>query len=105
MVRNSEREALWAAFKSAKVAEGEAPAAAEASPIVDAAVHFIAKTKAQLALLPLEDALGLERQPNMPGTTAEYPNCRYRYDAQAKRLLDDTGGGYRIAVLVKRGTK
>jgi 4-alpha-glucanotransferase len=105
MVRSSERNELWAAFKSAKVAEGEAPAAAEASPIVDAAVHFVAKTKAQLALLPLEDALGLERQPNMPGTIDEYPNWRYRYDAEAASMLDETSVRYRIASLVNRGTQ
>jgi 4-alpha-glucanotransferase len=104
-VRSSERDALWAAFKSAKVAEGEAPAAAEASPIVDAAVHFVAKAKAQLALLPLEDALGLERQPNMPGTIAEYPNWRYRYEAEAASMLDETSVRYRIASLVNRGTQ
>jgi 4-alpha-glucanotransferase len=104
-VRSSERDALWAAFKSAKVAEGEAPAAAEASPIVDAAVRFVAKTKAQLALLPLEDALGLERQPNMPGTIAEYPNWRYRYDVEAASMLDETSVRYRIASLVNRGAQ
>ena len=105
MVRSSERDALWAAFKSAKVAEGEAPAAAEATHAVDAAVHFVAKTQAQLALLPLEDALALERQPNMPGTIVEYPNWRYRYDAEAASMLDETSVRYRIASLVNRGTQ
>jgi 4-alpha-glucanotransferase len=104
-VRSSERDALWAAFKSAKVAEGEAPAAAEATHVVDAAVHFVAKTPAQLALLPLEDALALERQPNMPGTIVEYPNWRHRYDAEAASMLDETSVRYRIASLVKRGTQ
>ena len=105
MVRSSERDALWAAFKSAKAAEGEAPAAAEATHAVDAAVHFVAKTQAQLALLPLEDALALERQPNMPGTIVEYPNWRHRYDAQAASMLDETSVRYRIASLVNRGTQ
>jgi 4-alpha-glucanotransferase len=105
MVRSSERDALWAAFKLAKVAEGEAPAAAEATHVVDAAVHFVAKTPARLALLPLEDALALERQPNMPGTIVEYPNWRHRYDAEAASMLDETSVRYRIASLVKRGTQ
>ena len=105
MVRSSERDTLWAAFKSAKVAEGEAPAAAEATHVVDAAVHFVAKTPAQLALLPLEDALALERQPNMPGTIVEYPNWRHRYDAEVASMLDETSVRYRIASLVKRGTQ
>jgi 4-alpha-glucanotransferase len=102
-VRSSERLALWAAFKSAKVAEGEVPAATQASPIVDAAVRFVAKTPAQLTLLPLEDALGLERQPNMPGTIVEYPNWRHRYDGDAASVLDETSVRHRIASLVNRG--
>jgi 4-alpha-glucanotransferase len=105
MVRNSERQALWVALKSAKVTEGEAPAAAEARHVVDAAVRFVAKTPSKLALLPLEDALGLERQPNMPGTVAEYPNWRHRYDVEAGSMLDDTSVGNRIASLVIRGVE
>jgi 4-alpha-glucanotransferase len=105
MVRRSERGALWAAFKSAKVAEGEAPVATETSPIVDAAVRFVAKTPAQLALLPLEDALGVERQPNMPGTIGEYPNWRHRYNAEAASMLDSTSVRNRIARLVNRGAQ
>jgi 4-alpha-glucanotransferase len=105
IVRSTERQALWATFKSAKVADGEAPAATEASPIIDAAVRFVANTPAQLALLPLEDALGLERQPNMPGTTVEYPNWRHRYDAEAARMLDGASVRCRIASLVNRGVQ
>lgn len=104
-VRSSERRALWAAFKSAKVAEGTAPAAIEAAPIVDAAVRFVAKTPTQLALPPLEDALGLERQPNMPGTIVEYPNWRLRYEGDAANMLDETRVQYRIASLVNRGVQ
>ena len=105
MVRSSEREALWVAFKSAKVAGGEAPTATETSPVVDAAVRFVAKTPAQLALLPLEDALGVERQPNMPGTIVEYPNWRHRYDPEAASMLDETSVRYRIASLANRGAR
>jgi 4-alpha-glucanotransferase len=103
--RSSERLALWAAFKSAKVAEGEVPTATQAWPIVDAAVRFVAKTPAQLTLLPLEDALGLERQPNMPGTIVEYPNWCHRYDAEATSILDETSVRRRIASLANRGAQ
>jgi 4-alpha-glucanotransferase len=68
-------------------------------------VRFVAKTPSKLALLPLEDALGLERQPNMPGTVAEYPNWRHRYDVEAGSMLDDTSVGNRIASLVIRGVE
>ena len=36
--------------------------------VVEAALRFTAKTSSELALLPLEDILGLEEQPNLPGT-------------------------------------
>jgi len=104
-IRPSERQALWTAFKAAKVVRGDAPVATKASTIVDAAVRFVAKTPAQLALLPLEDALGLKRQPNMPGTVLEYPNWRYRYNVEAERMLDQSRVRYRIACLANRGAK
>src|SRR5262249_60590145 len=40
------------------------------------------------------------RQPNMPGTIAEHPNWRYRYEAEAASMLDETSVRYRIARLV-----
>ena len=36
-----------------------------------------------LALFPMEDILGLEEQPNLPGTVDEHPNWR-------RRMPDDT---------------
>ena len=54
----------------------------------DAAVKFIAETASQLALLPLEDALALEEQPNLPGTINEHPNWRRRYRNEAGDLLN-----------------
>ncbi len=37
-----------------------------------------AMAPAPLALLPLEDALGLSEQPNLPGTVHEHPNWQQR---------------------------
>lgn len=39
---------------------------------------YAAASPAPLALLPVEDALGLEEQPNLPGTIDEHPNWRRR---------------------------
>jgi len=44
----------------------------------DAALAFVAAGPAPLALLPVEDALGLREQVNLPGTVAVYPNWRHR---------------------------
>jgi 4-alpha-glucanotransferase len=101
--RNAEREALWDAFNSAKVAGGDRPSAGEASRVVDVAVAFVAKTSSRLSLLPLEDAIAAERQPNMPGTVDQYPNWRHRYGGAAATLLDDPDVRHRIEILVARG--
>jgi 4-alpha-glucanotransferase len=43
-----------------------------------AALRFVARSKAALMLSPLEDVLGLDEQPNLPGTVDEHPNWRRR---------------------------
>jgi 4-alpha-glucanotransferase len=73
--RAGEKTALWQAFRRAGLASGPVPT--EAEEAVTAAVGFVARTPADLALIPLEDILGLSEQPNLPGTTSEHPNwCR-----------------------------
>jgi 4-alpha-glucanotransferase len=42
-----------------------------------------------LAILPMEDALGMAEQPNLPGTTEGHPNWRRRLPGEAAHLLDD----------------
>ena len=99
--RVSDRERLWSAFRAAGAASrsdradgaggngsDRAPGPDDAAPVVDAAVKFIAATPSALALLPLEDALGLEDQPNLPGTVEEYPNWRRRYPSEAGAVFD-----------------
>ncbi|MFP4897381.1 4-alpha-glucanotransferase, partial [Paraburkholderia sp. EG304] len=43
-----------------------------------AALRHVAAGPAPLALLPVEDALGLRGQVNLPGTVAVHPNWRQR---------------------------
>lgn len=68
----------------------EAPldaAALPASKVLDACVRRLGLTPAPLTLLPLEDALGLEEQANLPGTLDEHPNWRRRLPDDADLLL------------------
>jgi len=53
----------------------------------DAAIAFVATGPAPLALLPVEDALGLREQVNLPGTVAVYPNWRHRLPQPLPRHL------------------
>ncbi|MBU2136741.1 MAG: 4-alpha-glucanotransferase, partial [Alphaproteobacteria bacterium] len=97
--RETQRTALWAAFCAAGCAEGGRPSADRTGPVVDAAIGFLAKTPSELAILPIEDLLGLEAQPNLPGTTTEHPNWRRRLPAPTEARLDAPDVADRIARL------
>jgi len=58
-------------------AQARAQGVATADPH-DGALALTARAPAALALLPLEDALALQEQPNMPGTVGEHPNWQQR---------------------------
>ena len=59
-----------------------------ADQVIDGSVRFVGHTRAPLVLLPIEDALGLVEQPNLPGTIDEHPNWRRRLEATGAALLD-----------------
>jgi 4-alpha-glucanotransferase len=83
--RAADRSLIWDALRAAEVAEGPASAASDDS-VVDAAIRFVAGTPSELALIPLEDMLGLVDQPNLPGTITEHPNWRRRYSGEASSI-------------------
>jgi 4-alpha-glucanotransferase len=85
--RAADRRLIWEALRSAEVAEGSA-SAASTDGVVDAAIRFVAETPSELALVPLEDMLGLVDQPNLPGTITEHPNWRRRYPGEASSIWD-----------------
>lgn len=97
--RVRERDALWSALKHSRAADGPAPAPDNPGPVVDATIRHLATAGCEMAILPLEDALGLEEQPNVPGTTTEHPNWRWRYPAAADTLLDQPDVAARLAAL------
>lgn len=71
---------------------------ANAVPLA-AAAAFIGRTPCELALLPLEDVLGLVEQPNIPGTVDEHPNWRRRLPAPLEVLLERPSVRHRLAAL------
>jgi 4-alpha-glucanotransferase len=98
--REQDRAALWSAFGGR---DGDnAPAADATAAVADAAVKFISETPSQLALLPLEDALALQEQPNLPATIDEHPNWRRRYPGDAAKLLDGADVRERLKPLTER---
>ncbi len=86
--RGGDRGALWRAFVEAGAAQGDPPPPENPEHAIAAAIGFVAKAQCRLAMLPLEDALGLQEQPNLPGTIDEHPNWRRRYPLPADEMLD-----------------
>ncbi|MEB0076165.1 4-alpha-glucanotransferase [Pseudomonas sp. CCI3.2] len=95
--RQREREGLrqalsqdWANFRDPL---------SETAQIVDASVRYLGHTRAPLVLLPMEDALGVEEQSNLPGTIDSHPNWRRRLSGDSATLLDDEHAARRLELL------
>jgi 4-alpha-glucanotransferase len=99
--RVQDRAALWAAFEYSGAAQGPAPGIDEPATVVDTAIRHMATAACDLVILPIEDALGLVEQPNLPGTLDEHPNWRRRLDGPAANLLDDQRVAQRLQSLNK----
>jgi len=69
--------------------------------VIDAAIRYIGHTRAPLVLIPLEDLLGSDEQPNLPGTTEGHPNWRRRFAAPVRDLLDDEAAARRLELLAQ----
>lgn len=72
-----------------------------ASQVLDACARHLAATPAPLLLLPVEDALGLEEQANLPNTVDEHPNWRRRWASDANDLLTSDEVRQRLAALTR----
>ena len=97
--RDADRPALWQSLLNEGVAEGPAPPCETPQPVVDSAVRFVARTPSPLCLVPLEDLVGQEQQPNLPGTVNEHPNWRQRLPGLAATLLENTPAVERVTAL------
>lgn len=72
-----------------------------ASLLLDACARHLASTPAPLLLIPVEDALGLEEQANLPNTVNEHPNWRRRWLSDANDLLASDEVHQRLAELAR----
>jgi 4-alpha-glucanotransferase len=69
--------------------------------LIDAAIRYVGHTRAPLVLIPLEDLLGCQEQPNLPGTTSGHPNWQRRFSAAVDTLLDDPDAARRLELLAQ----
>ncbi|GBQ62382.1 4-alpha-glucanotransferase [Ameyamaea chiangmaiensis NBRC 103196] len=88
--RAQTRHDLWRAMAQTAAARGDAPDITPrgADLFAESALRFVTLSPSRLALFPFEDLLGLEDQPNLPGTTAVHPNWQQRYPT-GRRLIPD----------------
>ena len=100
--RPAERTALWQAFTDAGVVNGTPPPADDTDPVVDAAVEFVAQAPGPLAIVPLEDVMGVAEQPNLPGTTDQHPNWRRRFHLPVDQMLRQPAAEKRLGLLKAR---
>jgi 4-alpha-glucanotransferase len=100
--RKRDRRALWRTFRKANAVKDAEPAPNDAAPAVDAAIAFVAQAPSHLALIPLEDVLGLAEQPNLPGTIDEHPNWRRRLEQNASEVLAQPQARRRLKILRER---
>ncbi len=87
--RRRDRGMLWSAMRASGAALGDTPSPDQPQAAVDAAIRHVGLGACDLAIIPVEDLLGLEEQPNLPGTLDEHPNWRRRMPGPAATLLDD----------------
>ncbi|PWW03573.1 4-alpha-glucanotransferase [Hoeflea marina] len=97
--RSRDRTLLWRSFLEAGTATGPEPAPAETDAFTEAALAHVGATACDLAIIPMEDLLGLVEQPNLPGTIDEHPNWRRRMPDRTATLLAEPKVAARIARL------
>ncbi len=86
--RAHDRHCLWDACVASGAGQGDMPAPDDGDRIADVLAIHVGTASSALAILPIEDALALPEQPNIPGTIDEHPNWRRRLPAPAATLLD-----------------
>jgi 4-alpha-glucanotransferase len=97
--RATERPELWAAFQASGAAKIPMPGTEDGAAAADAACAHLGHAASTLALLPVEDALALPEQPNLPGTTDEHPNWRRRLPGDAEALFGRADVAARLVAL------
>ncbi len=97
--RGLDRAALWETLCKSGAAEAACPAEDDTASFADAACVHVGKSACELVMLPVEDALGLREQPNLPGTLDEHPNWRRRLPAESAVLLDEPATARRLEAL------
>jgi 4-alpha-glucanotransferase len=95
--READRQAIWQAMRESGAATADRPA--DADEFVDAACRHVGGSACELVMVPMEDALGLAEQPNLPGTLHEHPNWQRRLPDDVSVVLESGATPQRLAAL------
>ncbi|WP_058598892.1 4-alpha-glucanotransferase [Aureimonas ureilytica] len=103
--RDRDRRTLLAALQYERLLPPDYHAANEGADLPERlpfelaiAIHrFGARTRSMLFAVQMEDMIASEKQPNLPGTTDEYPNWRVRSDIR----LDDLAADERFQAMAR----
>ena len=69
-----------------------------------AAVYgHLARGRPRIVLASLEDALAVQERPNVPGTTAEFPNWRLALPATIEEIEQSEGAGRIVSEMAAAG--
>ena len=85
--RSRDHGRLWEAFEASGAVAGGIPESWDGNPVADAAARHVGASACDFVILPAEDALAIQEQPNLPGTLGEHPNWRRRLPGYASDLL------------------
>ncbi|MGC9269656.1 4-alpha-glucanotransferase [Acidiphilium sp.] len=100
--RAHDRHCLWGSCIESGAGQGAMPDPENADAIADVVVNHVATASSDLVILPVEDALALIEQPNIPGTIDEHPNWRRRLPGVAGSMLDQPAVAARLSALDQR---
>ena len=78
-----------------------APEGRSAFEVAIAAYKVLARARSRIVLAQLEDAIGVEERPNVPGTTTEFPNWRLALPLSLEEI-ERSAGTRRIASVMRR---
>jgi 4-alpha-glucanotransferase len=100
-IRAIERQELWSALHASGATTAPQPPDADGAAVTYPACAHLGKAGSLLALLPVEDLLSANEQPNLPGTVDEHPNWRRRLPGGADAIFARPDVAARLAVLDK----
>jgi 4-alpha-glucanotransferase len=97
--RVEDRKLLWERLVTEGMVEGDPPPEDNPEPVVDGVLKYVCSTDSVLCLIPLEDLIGQEEQPNLPGTVDEHPNWRRRLPVEAAHALEGGDVERRVEII------